>query len=158
MDSAGIDVLLARAEISEVIYRFCRALDSQDWALLRACFANELFVDYADFRKQKATRITADEFVEQRRQGLKGLKTQHLSSNHEITIRADKATCKSSSLIHRFDPEMETNNSFDTHCEYEHTLIRTSEGWKVNSIVQRVHWNAGNPEVHGFHRANRQDD
>ena len=158
MDTPTNDFLLARAEISEVIYRFCRALDSQDWVLLRSCFTDEFFVDYADFRKQEATRITADEFVEQRRQGLKGLKTQHLSSNHEITIGSDEATCKSSALIHRLDPQMKTNNSFNTHCQYEHTLIRTGEGWKVNSIVQRVLWSVGNPEVHGFYRRNRPEN
>jgi SnoaL-like domain len=157
MDSSTIDLLLARAEISELIFRFCRALDSQDWALLRSCFTGELLIDYVDFRQQKA-RISADEFVEQRRQGLQGLKTQHVSSNHEITIDSEEATCESSSLIYRFDPQMETNNSFDTHCQYEHTLIRTDEGWKVNSIVQRVLWSAGNPEVHGFYRQKRGEN
>lgn len=152
MHNSSMDVLSARTEISEVIYRFSRALDSQDWVLLRSCFTDELFVDYADFRQQEPTRISADEFVTQRSFGLSGLKTQHLSSNHEITIRGEQAVCLSTSVIYRLDPEMKAENSFDTHCQYEHSLIKTSEGWKVNAIRQRVIWSVGNPEVHRFHR------
>jgi len=156
MDISSIDGLLARKEISDVIYRFSRALDSQDWVLLRSCFTDEIFVDYADFRQQEAKKITADEFVQQTSFGLKGLKTQHLSSNHEITIHGIQATCASSSVIYRVDPHMTTDNSFDTHCQYEHSLISTDEGWKINGIVQRVLWNVGNPEIHGFHRDKRR--
>ncbi|HEY0377201.1 MAG TPA: nuclear transport factor 2 family protein [Pyrinomonadaceae bacterium] len=152
MDGLILQLLLDRSEISDLIISFAVALDHQDWARFRTCFTDEIEADYSDLRGEPPALIRADDFVEQRRAALSGLKTQHISVNHVITINGDIATCVSCAVIYRFHPNLEGENSFDTHGYYQHTLIRTSEGWKICKVKQTVFWNRGNSQVHGFHR------
>jgi hypothetical protein len=147
-----LKLLLDRAEISDMVIRFAIALDLQDWPLFRSCFTDEVEADYSDFRGEPPAMIQADDFVEQRRSALSGLKTQHISTNHVITVDGDTAVCISCAVIHRFAPDKQGDNYFDTHGYYYHTLIRTSEGWKICKVKQTVFWNRGEAEIHGFHR------
>lgn len=142
------------SDVRQVVFRFANALDLQDWDLLRSCFDHVIEIDYSDFRGERRT-ISADEYVEQRRSALAGIKTQHLSFNHEIEIESDQATCHSAALILRIDPAMASENFFNSHCFYEHALVRTSAGWKMTKIEQRVLWNDGNPAVHVIHRTRK---
>ena len=155
MDDPNLQLLLDRYEISEMIIRFATALDLQDWSLFRSCFVDEIDVDYSDFRGEPPSRKKAEDFVNERRVALTGLKTQHISTNHMIIVEGSTATCISCAVIHRFHPEKNEEDIFNTYGYYQHTLIRTLEGWKICKIKQTVFWNAGNAEVHGFHR-NRQ--
>ena len=148
MDEARLQQVLDRMEISDTIIRFARALDIKDWELCRSCFINEIETDYSDLRGQPASSIKADEFVELRRKALSGLKTQHLSTNHIITIEGNEATCISCMVIHRILPNKEGEDFFDTHGYYTHTLVRTSQGWKISKVKQTVLWNKGNPQIH----------
>jgi hypothetical protein len=152
MDDPNLQLLLDRYEISDMIIRFAMALDLQDWSLLRSCFTDEIEVNYFDFRGEPPSRKKAEDFVDERREALTGLKTQHISTNHMITVDGSTATCISCAVIYRFHPEKNEENTFNTHGYYQHTLIRTPRGWKICKIKQTVFWNAGNAEVHGFHR------
>jgi 3-phenylpropionate/cinnamic acid dioxygenase small subunit len=147
-----LQLLLDRSEISDIVIRFAVALDIQDWPLFRSCFTDEIEADYSDFRGEPPALIRADDFVEQRQSTLSGLRTQHISSNHVITVDGDTATCISCAVIHRYDPSEQEDNCFDTHGYYYHTLIRTSEGWRICKVKQIVFWNKGKAQIHGFHR------
>lgn len=151
-DDEQIRLLADRHEVEQVIFRFANAFDLQNWDSLRSCFTDLIDVDYTSFRGEKRT-LEADEYVAQRQTSLHGVKTQHLSFNHEIKIEHDQAFCRSASLIFRFAPAMESDNSFNTHCFYEYNLVKTPEGWKITKIKQEVLWHEGNPKVHGFRRS-----
>jgi hypothetical protein len=155
MDDVKLQALFDRSEISELIIRFATALDLQDWDLFRSCFTDEIEADYSNFRGEQPSVVRADDFVEQRRSALTGLKTQHISTNHLITIDGNIATCTSCTVIHRFHPDLEGENFLNTYGYYQHTLKRTSEGWRICKVKQTVFWNRGNAQVHGFHRKGR---
>ena len=95
-------------------------------------------------RSRRRHRLTSD----LRRRALEGLKTHHMSTNHLVTLDGDRATCVSAMLIHRLDPRRESDNTFDTLAYYTHGLIRTTQGWRIARVQQRVAWNRGNPAVH----------
>ena len=161
MDDEGdlLRHLADRVEITDVVLRFARAMDVQDWGLLRSCLSSSLDVDYFDLRGDPPSTIAADDFVAARVKGLAGLKTQHISTNHLVTIDGDAAECSSCFLIHRVDPSApEGSNRFDTAGHYLHRLSRTSGGWRIHGIKQTVVWNRGNPQVHGALRAPRAVD
>jgi hypothetical protein len=151
MDDLGVVRWLRdRAQITDLIIRFANALDRQDWPRLRACLTPELDIDYSDLRGDPPGRVTADDFVAARVRGLAGLRTQHVSTNFEITVEGDRAECFSSFLIHRLDPAGPPDaNTFDTAGHYHHGLRRTPEGWRIDRIEQRVLWSRGEPRVHG---------
>jgi hypothetical protein len=157
MSDSKLQFLLDRAEIGEVVSRFATALDQQDWPLFRSCFTDEIEVDYSDFRREPPAVVSADTFVSQRCEGLEGLTTQHLSTNHIITVEGNSATCTSCAVIHRRRQRDAKHDALDTHGYYTHTLTRTAEGWKICKVRQRVLWSSGDPQVHGFHRTKGDD-
>jgi hypothetical protein len=138
-----------RNAIIDVILRFARSLDIQDWEMCRTCFMDELETDYSDLRGDPPSMVGADEFVAKRKSGLAGLKTLHISTNHLVEIEGYKAVCTSNSVIYRFDPNLSGDNSFHTYCIYTHRLCKTNEGWKIYAVKQTVIANVGNPNVHG---------
>jgi SnoaL-like protein len=151
VDDPGVLRRLAdRVEIIDAVLRFSRAMDLQDWALLRSCLAAAVDVDYSDLRGEPPATVPADEFVASRATGLRGLKTQHISTNHLVSVDGDRAECSSCFLIHRLDPTGPAgDDTFDSAGHYTHRLQRTPQGWRIAAITQTVLWSRGNPEVHG---------
>ena len=145
-DGQPLSVLMDRAAVSNVVLEFAGSLDGKDWATCRRCLLDEIETDYSDLRGEPPSRVRADDFVAKRRVALERLKTLHLSTNHQVTVEGDRATCVSAGVIHRLRPE--DGERFDTYCTYTHSLARTPAGWKIAKIKQAVHWNTGNPEVH----------
>jgi hypothetical protein len=156
-DSIRFAAVADHLEIIELIIRFAAAFDSQDWAALRACLVDEIDIDYSQLRGEPPSRLSADAYVESRRQGLAGLETLHVSTNHLVTIADDSASCRSTLMVFRVDPAMAAGeNRFDTVGRYEHGLIRTAQGWRITRIKQTVLVQEGNPMVHGaMRRKNR---
>ncbi len=155
LDETTWQNLQERAAISDTILQFARALDLQDWDLCRSCFMDEIETDYADFRGQPPARVKAEDFVAFRREGLAGVRTLHLSTNHAIHIEGNRATCTSAFIIYRFRPNEKGDSFYDSYGYYSHTLIKTAVGWKISQVKQTVLWNKGNPLVHGANRLNQ---
>jgi hypothetical protein len=142
--------LLDRDAVRDLVIRFANAFDLRDWNVLRACLAPEVFVDYSAFRGDPPATITAESYVAARISALAALRTQHLSTNHQVTLSGDRAECFSAFLIHRISPA--SGEAFDTAGHYWHGCARTPDGWRIDRIRQTVLWTRGNPEIHGAFR------
>lgn len=137
-------------EIIDTILRFAYAMDMQNWAMLRDCLAEQVDVDYAALRGVERHITSADDFVAQREKDLLGLRTQHISTNHLVSIQGEQAECTSCFIIHRIDPtRMPDGNNYDTAGHYVHGLIKTAQGWRIDRIKQMVLWSRGNRDIHG---------
>lgn len=154
-DPAALRALCDRTDITDLVLRFAHAFDLQDWTALRACLLPTIEVDYSDLRGEPPATIAADDYVAARARALGTLRTQHLSTNHLVTVTGDDAECASAFVIHRLDPSRDRDNTFDTAGHYTHRVRRTPEGWRIARIEQRVLWNRGNPDVHGALRARK---
>jgi 3-phenylpropionate/cinnamic acid dioxygenase small subunit len=148
MEPAALQALADHQAIVDTIVRWASALDAKDWGAARACFTDEVETDYADLRGTGSERLSADAFVELRRNALERLTTHHMSTNHVVTLDGDRATCASAMLIHRLDPGRERDNTFDTLAHYTHVLVRTPHGWRITRVRQAVAWNRGNAAIH----------
>ena len=99
MVTSTMQELFDREAIKEVRARFAQALVFKDWALFESLFAEELDTDYTDFGipPQKMRR---EELTGIFKQGLsrEGIRTQHISSNFQITVSDDTAQCVSAFL------------------------------------------------------------
>jgi hypothetical protein len=141
--------LLDRAAIVDTIVAIANAFDRKDWPRLRGCLASELEVDYSDFRGEPPARVSAHAYVAGRESGLAGLATLHISTNHEVEIQGDTATCRSAYRIYRIDPAVAAKSGrLDTAGHYEHRLARVGERWLVTAIRQTVVMLQGNRAVH----------
>ncbi|MSU61921.1 MAG: hypothetical protein EXS31_05930 [Pedosphaera sp.] len=138
--------------VVRTIHEFCRAFDQRDWTGLRRCLAASLDTDYSSFRGTPAARMTADEFVAQRRSGLAGLVTQHLSLNHLVTFTGERAHCRFDFVIHRWPSDTSDSRFFHTFGYYEIVLHHTADGpdlWAIESITQHALRSEGSSELHG---------
>jgi hypothetical protein len=141
-------------EIIDLILRFAYALDQQNWSMLRDCLADQVDADYAALRGETRHIVSADDFVSKRSKDLSGLKTQHISTNHLVSVQTEnQAECTSCFLIHRLDPtRMPDGNTYDTAGHYVHGLAHAKQGWRIDRIKQTVLWSRGNPDIHGVRR------
>jgi hypothetical protein len=146
-DEGSIREFLDRAAVVATVVGLANAMDARDWARVRSLLADELDVDYSQFRGEPASRVTADGYVASRVEALKGLRTLHTSTNHEVSIEGDRGTCVSAYHIVRVDPA--TGRRLDTGGTYQHRLARTAHGWRVTGIVQTVVWLEGDRAIHG---------
>ena len=79
MDETRLQLLLDRAEISDVQLRYATGLDSRDWALFRSIFTDEIETDFTSIFGGEPRKLTADRWTEAARRSVGGLAaTQHM--------------------------------------------------------------------------------
>lgn len=143
--------IVDRTAVIDTIIGFANAFDAKDWEKVRFYLADEIDIDYSEFRSETPRRVTAEEYIKQRIEGLAGLRTLHVSTNHEVTLKKNTAECQSAYQIYRLDPTRESGeNRLDTAGNYFHSLIqKTHRLWLIAGIKQTVVIVRGNPQVHG---------
>ncbi len=132
------------AEIINLINLYPVAVDSQQWDLLDRVFTQDASTDFgggAAFSglatiKQAFDAIHAPFDA-----------TQHVTTNHQVVVDGDSATCLS--YVHgRFIRAVpEGGNMFESTGWYDDVLVRTPQGWRIKLRNCRSVWAGGNPLV-----------
>jgi len=94
-----IEDVIARAEIGELLVRYCRGIDRLDWDLVRSCFWPDGIADYRAF----GLTGTPDALVAflQAPAAMPALtRTMHVLSNHTIALDADRARSEAYCMAH----------------------------------------------------------
>jgi len=142
--------------ISAVLARFFQAFDDKNWTMMRECLCDEVFADYSSFRNVPAATISADTYVEQRREALQYLETQHnfLNLRVELDPWTQTAAARCNYVIHRFAATAPAGDQyFHSYGHYCFTFLAVSGDWKISHIVQHLLRNHGNPDIHGATRS-----
>lgn len=148
MDDAKLQLLLDRAEISDVQLRYATGLDSRDWPLFRSCFTDEIETDFTSVFGGEPRRVSADRWTEAARRSLSGLKaTQHMITNHVIEVAGDDATCIAYVQARHFLPNDAGDSTQTMFGYYTNRFTRTSAGWKIRACKLTVTWQTGNPQI-----------
>ncbi len=134
--------------VSDLICRFQEAFDHHDWDALTSCLDDELFIDYSSFRGTDPEWISADGYVNLRRQALSDLAMQHNHSNLKVSLQSnERAAASCNYQIYRFERDGERHfHSFGT---YEFGLLLRHSQWKICAIKQNLIKNEGDPSIHG---------
>ena len=69
--------IIDRAAVIDTIVAVANAFDAKDWQKLRSHLADEIDIDYSEFRGEPPRRVTAEEYIQQRVENLAGLRTLH---------------------------------------------------------------------------------
>lgn len=148
MDESILQLLLDRAEISDVQLRYATGLDSRDWALFRSCFADEIETDFTSVFGGAPRKTTGDKWTEAARRTIVGLAaTQHMITNHVITVDGDTAICVAYVQARHFLPNDTGGSTQTMFGYYTNRFIRTRDGWKIRGCKLTLWWQTGNPHI-----------
>ncbi len=148
MDDAKLQLLLDRAEISDVQLRYATGLDSRDWLLFRSCFTNEIETDFTSVFGGEPRKVSADRWTEAARRSIIGLAaTQHMITNHPITVAGENATCVAYVQARHYLPNDSGDSTQTMFGYYTNRFIRTSAGWKIRACKLTLTWQTGNPQI-----------
>jgi hypothetical protein len=148
IDERQLQALIDRRAISEVQIRYATGVDMRDWALYRSCFADEIEVDFSSAVGTTPQRMKADDWVEYARRTINGLKaTQHMITNHVITLNGDEATCVAYVQARHHLPNDTGGSDQVMYGYYTNRFVRTGQGWKIQSCKLTVTWMEGNMHI-----------
>jgi len=114
-------------EIVALLIRYARAIDTQDWRLLRTCFTDDATSDYGDIGSWRGAGDLV-RFMEDAHAGMGP--TQHLLSNFQVEVDGDGAS--SLAYVHAVTVlASHPDDWIDTVGTYEDRLERGADGWRI---------------------------
>ena len=137
MDDQKIQTLLDRMEIIETATRYATGVDTRDRDVYRSCFTDEIELDMSGMGMGEPMKMSADAWVDQALTLVSNFEsTQHMITNHVITVDGDRATCVAYVRAQHYNPQ----NMYTVGGYYTNTLVRTPEGWKISKLKLTPTW------------------
>ncbi|MDH6245004.1 nuclear transport factor 2 family protein [Mycobacterium sp. OTB74] len=125
------------AEISALLYRYARAVDTKDWELYRSVFTDDARIDYSSAGAAVGTR---DEIVDWFAANFGVIPwSMHYITNIEVVERAGD-TAKVQAMF--YNPMQLPGMTEPSACGgyYHHELVRTSDGWRSRGLREDNVW------------------
>jgi hypothetical protein len=144
--------LLDENEIRRLVIGMSLAMDSHERALFRGAWADEVELHLPRLGGDTVPlsgRQRADEYAD----GVMALlsefeATQHVSSNHFITVTGDRATCACYTLAQHRLLRDDGDAWFTAGARYDLTAERFPEvGWRFVAFTLTPLWSTGDPSV-----------
>jgi 3-phenylpropionate/cinnamic acid dioxygenase small subunit len=130
-----LQTLADRLEINDLLTRYAHSVDSKNWALYRSVFTDDAFIDYESAGGIKGDREAVANWLETTMAGFP--MTQHLISNIDVKIDGDTASVRAMF----YNPMgMPSGKTFWCGGFYNHSLVRTSDGWKSKRLIEESSW------------------
>ncbi|KKC06445.1 nuclear transport factor 2 family protein [Mycobacterium nebraskense] len=124
-------------EITALLHRYARAVDTKDWDLYRSVFTEDAHIDYSSAGAAAGPR---DEVAAWLEQGFGAIPmSMHYITNVEIlALGADTATVRAMF----YNPMQLPGMSELSYCGgyYHHELMRTARGWCSRSLREENVW------------------
>jgi ketosteroid isomerase-like protein len=141
---SDLQTLLDDHEIRHLAFRYCRALDTKDWALL-----DDVFVPDATAQLGSPAVLEGIEAIRTRiRTALEHLdESQHLVGNHEIAVDGDTGTHRCYLQAQHIRAAADGGPNWMVAGRYEDRLVRTDAGWRIAHRTLTVMWTDGNVGV-----------
>jgi hypothetical protein len=134
-----------RDTIINAVNQIAIMADLRNWEACQAAFSDRVETDYTSLTGGQPSTVNAEDLVNSWEtffsQTFKV--TQHLIGSHVVTITGDTATCLSNFQAHHVYLDT-TKGTWTLGGVYEHGLIQTPEGWKVNRMKMTWTWESGN--------------
>jgi hypothetical protein len=143
-DSEKLQLLLDRAEISEVVYRYATGADRLDADLFASVFTDEMTVHIrgGSFKEGRRQTLPNHRFAQGVMKGLGRFAcTQHLFNVYKVEVKGDEAQAMAYMQARHFIRESEgVHPPWDMGGYYVHHLVRTAAGWKVREYSLDITW------------------
>jgi len=143
-ETAALQRLLDEAEIARLLTRYATAVDSRDWDRYRSVFTPDAWIDYTSAPHGEAG--TLDETVDWLSKNLTILPlTMHYITNIDAQIDGDTATVRAMFYNQLQIPGVDGSSFCGGY--YNHTLVRTADGWRSTRLIEDNEWFENNPFV-----------
>lgn len=147
---AKVRYLADRAEIADVMGRYCLGMDLRDWDMYRSCWAEKVNFDVGDFQFDECPfdNLSVDDWIAGLRAFFDGLESsQHVKYPVSFDFDGDRATVYAI-MQGKHWMSVSGGEPLQTVVGYYHEVyIRTAAGWKMSSSKERLHWNEGNFDI-----------
>ena len=130
-----------KIEIGELLARYARGVDTHDWDLWRAVFTPDAVLDYSSAGIPAGSRDDIATMFEAAFETIP--MAMHYISNIEIELDGDRARARAMFYNPRLLPGMDEQSYCGGY--YTHQLVRTSEGWKSEHLVEENVWFVNQP-------------
>jgi hypothetical protein len=154
-DNADVQRLMDEQAIIKTVNAIGLYADFDQWDRVAEQFADEVILDYTSYESASAgteggnpETLTPQDVVAAWQTVLPGYDhTQHVIGNHQVEVTGDEATVVST--IHATHIlENDTGENYWIFIgDYEHHLIRTEAGWKVDHMTANMRSQLGNPNL-----------
>ena len=138
-----LQTLSDRAEITDVLTRYTRAIDTGEWDWLDAVFTPDAQIDYTQSGGIAAAYPEVKPWLAEMLPAFFP-KRMHTLGQLDIRIDGDEASC--SAYFHNPMP-MDDGAGGEKIVEfggiYHHTLTRTADGWRSVRLFEEVVWKRG---------------
>ncbi len=121
-------------EIEALLSRYCRAVDSKDWASYRALFTDDARVDYAAAGLVVGTVDDAVDFLKRHQQSISA--GMHYVTNIESTVGHDRSQTVAMWFNAVQLPGSDEISYFAGRWHDE--LVRTPAGWRIRKLRLEV--------------------
>jgi hypothetical protein len=146
--------LLLRAALIDNYNRYAQGLDSKDWPMVRACFADEVLIDYGSISAptgDPAIPRRADDWLRILQGVINGFDiTRHTITNHRFVISGAQVACRAYLIADHVifpNPEAPIIGAQDVVTvvgEYTNHYQQVAGDWKICKSELAVHWSSGN--------------
>jgi ketosteroid isomerase-like protein len=132
------------AEVVNLINLYPVAVDTQTWALFDRVFTEDASTDFGGgaMFSGLASIKTVFEAIHAPFDA-----TQHVTTNHQVSVTGDSATCLSYVHARFIRMAVAGGTMFESTGWYDDALIRTPAGWRIGTRNCRTVWSGGNPAV-----------
>ena len=137
-----------RIAITDVVNSMGTLADLGQYDRLQQLFTDEVTVDYTSLFPGEVQNISSEQLMAQWQSTLPGFDaTQHMISNHQITVDGDEATAVAYvRATHKLGNAMwvvlkDTASHIGGY--YVDELVRTDEGWKLQAIQYNALYEEG---------------
>lgn len=130
-----------QTELTRLLYRYARAVDTKDWDLYRSVFTEDAVIDYSSNGIPAGQRDQIADFLERAFQAIS--MSMHYITNIESDVTGDEATVRAMFYNPMQLPGMTELSSCGGY--YHHELVRTRDGWRSRSLREENVWFVNGP-------------
>jgi hypothetical protein len=148
------NTLLLQSAMIDNYNRYAEGLDSKNWAMVRACFADEILIDYGDISAPTGhpdVPRRADDWMKNLQAVINGFDiTRHMITNHRFTISEKQISCRAylrADHVMFANPEMPAiapGEMVTVVGEYNNHYAQVDGIWQICKSELVVNWSEGN--------------
>jgi 3-phenylpropionate/cinnamic acid dioxygenase small subunit len=138
-----------RQTLVELTLRMAWYLDHKQWDAMPALFTGMVRLDYTSLNGGQPTTVPRADMIAKWRTNRTPLKaTQHLISNHLVTITDDAAATATAMFqaIHLL-PNDQGGPLWTLGGEYAYSFTRVDGSWLIDGLAMRLLWADGNRNI-----------